>query len=391
MKRALLTNATGDKLRRQNFLCLNINKMDIFPWANFNEDLRLYVLKYLNIKQLVAVERVNKKMQSDVLTALLVVKKLAIPDSNGGVYVGFCSVQEHQFVKADAVNVDYDSQASLIKKLPNLVAITIEAQVGPAVIAALSKCHQLRHLAIRNPKYVNSKKLDWSNIECTSFRVSKLDPAKCPNMKFINGQLSSSNMEMLLKNGLLGIVSDGDVSDDCRELIFKHGHRIRVLMVAKLAFLYHHELERLNNDFGDLSQIWLSGSRMSSITFGHRLTKIVLQVDTNDNQLLAVVKDRCPNLSHLFLFGTVKLDNVATFHNLQFLFVSQLNTSEESLRAFLDSSANLRNLSVERLADYSMQDSEVLSWVANVNRDFPKLVGLRWVLGINDKPESDDE
>lgn len=54
--------------------------MDTFPWKEMNDDLRQYILRYLTVKELMPVERVNKKMKQDVLGALGTVHKLAIFD-----------------------------------------------------------------------------------------------------------------------------------------------------------------------------------------------------------------------------------------------------------------------------------------------------------------------
>lgn len=224
--------------------------MDTFPWTDLIDDLRPHVLKHLTVKELVAIERVDSKMFADVKLAMSHVKKLVIVDKKGRLLDGFCRIQEHQFDERDIVKITTESHASLIKKLPHLVAIVIYPEVSPGAIDALSKCSQLRHVDITNDEELDLPLNDCSKIECSSVGVSKLDPAKFPNLKYFSGILSPSNLETLLKNGLERVTSYS-VSSNCRRIIIERGQNLQIINVT-FANLGHEELVRIGQHFKTL-------------------------------------------------------------------------------------------------------------------------------------------
>lgn len=182
----------------ENTIYLEEIAMDVFPWSELFDHLRLHVLNFLTITQLVAIERVNTTWQEDVHKALRRVTKLVVPDHTRLLPRNPCTIPEHQFNEGQIVHVNKTSHASLIRKLPNLIAIVVATPIGGGVYDALNKCPKLRHVDIDNSNRLNSTKMNWTNIDCTIFR---LDPFKRNVVTFSdNTTLVGTEAEDWIKN-----------------------------------------------------------------------------------------------------------------------------------------------------------------------------------------------
>lgn len=133
----------------------------------FNIGLGPLVLKHLNIKELVAVERVSHQWQADVLLVLRKFTLLAVADEDEfdrkfksppwrfcferGLRTSFVTVLRAEWTPSNL--------SSFISKLPNLEAFYYIEKIDLELFKALAKCSKLSHVGMPRVKNYEIRKL----------------------------------------------------------------------------------------------------------------------------------------------------------------------------------------------------------------------------------------
>lgn len=214
---------------------------------DLSDNILKLILDNLTVKELVAVERVSKKWQKNVLLIHSCCSVLAIrtkfQNSMSKVTHNLCQIKSH-FINCDDViilrNFDYRI-VSLLKKLPNLTTfyldisyVTIfDEEVFDENLKKIRDALQvltLEHLEVYGARRALFS-ISSQSLNCFTFgSFLELVETKCPSIKNICGLPSSPDrLITLLKNGLININGHFHYKPGFRDAILRHGSNLEVL------------------------------------------------------------------------------------------------------------------------------------------------------------------
>lgn len=374
----------------------------------FDIDLGHHVLRNLDVKELVAVERVNRKVQTEVQREFVGVIQLAVCQQ-GAIRTpkDFCLEPGHQFSCGTICRAAWTSSnlPPLIRKLPNLEAIFIGGEVADIlkVFEALANCTNLVHVAVPNATESQMKHFKLSNLECIECVHWYPTVEECPKLKYIDGADWPyldivQNIVKHFDNGLLGISNvylEMDMAD-----ILQHGSKLKVLNITAAGDQTSEQVTAISSTFKGLRTFRVRGGKtftdplnenalnlvnlhwehydfsqrsldeyLSNLTIGHRLEKINLEINL-EGDLIKGLLQFCPGLKELAIGYLVQLEHLESrsHHSALEVLEVSLRTNMANFELLMARLPSLKTFRAIEVCDETpgMTTQELANWIKEV-------------------------
>lgn len=399
-----------------------LHSQDRFPMSKlFDKDLGRYVLKHLELTQLLRIEHVNKQWQSEVHCELRRITQLAVYRTElPSVHydfsppTDFCEIPGHRFAYQRIYGREWTllSLSTLIRKLSNLEAVYIGGDVLSHDLEALAKCSKLRHVEINRAQREHLQSLDIARLECLYTRLWEPTVRECPNLKYLWAHhfLTTENFVEHLRKDLRGIKNLNGVASD-QSLInamLEHGQGLRIMDISNCLIgketitrigdqlkdlrtftVYgdHEYTDRLTN-FSNLDTLQWDISSVTRNTLDYHLANLIIGRRLKRLELFTFIKGDiinaieqfCPNLRELNVSNGHAFDLELTrpfrdHSHLKFLSIYGLRINDRGLRTLLTRLPNLRAFKVDKYRDVpGLFTTRADKYIKHVARDFPKVI-----------------